>query len=121
MGGRLFISSVRKTHPGGILQATARALLRYTPWSTEPGSSVGSAADEEEDNWRDWAGHARRAEGNSKHATATGIIRVEANLIVQWYRNGASVRSTAFALEVEILTPPCPSPAACSARSAALQ
>jgi hypothetical protein len=92
VGGRVFISSVRKTHPGGILHATARALLRYTALPTEPGSSVESAADEgfrtrcaedEEDDWRDWAGHARRAEGNSKHATAIGMIRVESNLIVQ--------------------------------------
>ncbi len=45
VGGRVFISSVRKTHPGGILHATARVLLRYTPLPTEPGSIVECAAD----------------------------------------------------------------------------
>jgi hypothetical protein len=93
VGRGVFISSVRKTHPGGILHATARAWLRYTPLPTEPGSSLESAADGDfrtcgadvgEDDWRDWAGHARRAEGNSTHATAIGIIRIECNLIVQW-------------------------------------
>ena len=56
---------------------------------------------DDDGDWRDWAGHARRTEGDSKQASATGIIRVECNRIVQWYRNGASVRSTAFRLEVE--------------------
>src|SRR5260370_5693688 len=78
LGGRVFISSVRKTHPGGILQATARARLRYTPLPTEPGSSVESAADEgvrrcwadgeedvEQDHWQHRACHRCTAAGHS--------------------------------------------------------
>src|SRR5258708_20112843 len=46
VGGRVFISSARKTHPGGTLHAPPRALLRYTAFPTEPGSSVQSPPDE---------------------------------------------------------------------------
>src|SRR5258708_3547437 len=43
---RAFISSVRNTHPGGILQVNPNAALRYTPALTEPaltGDSAGRA------------------------------------------------------------------------------